>query len=425
MEWSKYNYFFTSKDKFLLYNSLSNSFAELDEEVYFDLVNQKERNLIDIKDKDLVEVLKSMKVIVNDERDDLNIIKYNAYRSRFYSKGLSLTINPTLHCNFACSYCFEEDRLPVYMTEEVEDKIIEHIKGKEPKHVDVDWFGGEPLLAFDRIVSLTKKMQKLNVIYEAGMITNGYLLTEKIINQLPSLNINFMQITVDGLPNTHNSRRPLVSGKGTFDTIVKNIDLLKKINPEIQLTIRINIDHNNKNEFVEIYNFFSQKNYPNTYISGAFVHDIKSSKNLCFLNTKQQVKFLLEMKKEYNLNLRPFFPGSRRYECGIRNLNSIVIGPTGEVYKCFNDVGNKNKIVGNIDDSIETNNQLLLRYLVGADPFDDEKCKACFQLPICGGGCPYQRIANEYEGGEFDTCNYFKENMKEFLEIHYLNKTNS
>lgn len=423
MKWSKYNYFFTFDDKFLLYNSLSNSFAELDKDVFADLVNQKNKELIDL-DEDLLTSLKKMKAIIDNVKDEFNAIKFEAHRKRFDKSNLSLTINPTLHCNFACIYCFEEDRQPIYMSEKVEDQIINFIQEKKPNSLNLDWFGGEPLMAFDRVVSLTRKIQKLNIKFVAGMITNGFLLTEEIIRQLPSLNINFLQITVDGLAQKHNGRRALVSGKGTFDRIVSNIDLLKTLEPNIQLTIRINIDHDNKGDFLEIYNFFNNKNYPKTHISCAFVHDIRDSKNLCLLNGKQQVEFLLEMKRVYDLDLINFYPKNNRYECAVRNVNTFVIGPEGEIYKCYNDVGKKDRIVGNLE-NIETNKKLLLRYLIGADPLEDEKCKTCFHLPTCGGGCPYLRLANEYEGKDFDVCQYIKGNLKEFLELYYLNKLKS
>ena len=101
----------------------------------------------------------------------------------------------------------------------------------------------------------------------------------------------------------------------------------------------------------------------------------------------------------------------------------IVIGPNGEIYKCWNDVGNEERIVGYLNGKI-TNEQLLIRYLNGADPFDDEECQKCILLPICGGGCPYIRLKREYEDVNIESCSLFKKNMKNFLLMHYNIKKN-
>ena len=274
MVWSKYNFLFQAEDKYLIYNSLTNSFAELDEETFRVLSKMKENNNIEnILDLDLAKTLKSMKVLVEDDRDEINKIKFRVQKKRFYDKHMGLTINPTLQCNFACPYCFESKHSNLYMTDEVENQIIEYIrKHSSVKSLHVTWFGGEPMLAFDRIVSLTNKMKELDLQYNAGMITNGYLFNKENILQLPSLDIKSIQITIDGTENLHNSRRFLKSGKGTFKKIVENIELLQKLVPQIRISIRVNIDQTNKQEFISVYNFFKERQYPNLIVSPGFVH---------------------------------------------------------------------------------------------------------------------------------------------------------
>lgn len=81
-------------------------------------------------------------------------------------------------------------------------------------------------------------MQALNLDYQADMITNGYLLTEKVVAMLPSLSISSLQITIDDMKAVHDSRRCLKSGAPTFDRILQNIDNLKKNQPNVHVTIR-------------------------------------------------------------------------------------------------------------------------------------------------------------------------------------------
>lgn len=423
MNWSRYSYFFKSEGHFFLYNSLSNSFAELDSETYNELYEMKLRNIVSDKIGDeMLSDLKKMKAIVERDDDEINKIKYIASLRRFSNKTLHLTINPTLDCNFACPYCFESEHRHVYMTDEIEDKCITFIKNhQEAKRLNVTWFGGEPLLAFNRIKSLTGKMKALGLNYSAGMITNGFLLNKKVIECLSDLSINTLQITLDGLAEKHDCRRCLKNGGRTFSRIIENIDLLKRLVPEVNLSVRVNIDSTNEDDFVNIYQFFIEKGYPKISVYPAFVEDITNGNNCALFDSKRQAAFLIRLYKKYGLDFSRFYPAELRYECGVRNANNVVIGPKGELYKCWNDVGNKAKIVGTLDGDI-SNEPLLLRYLVGADPFDDPKCKECFLLPVCGGGCPYTRLQNYYEGKNINTCDLIKDNLEEFLMLHYRSK---
>lgn len=397
---------------------MSNSLAELKLEDYEMLENLRANNL-PLADEELEKQLRQLKVIVDNDMDEINKVKYINLLNRNENRRLILTINPTLACNFNCPYCFENEHSNIYMHDLVEEKIILFIK----KHVglkalDVTWFGGEPLLAFDRIVSMTKKMQNLGLNYKAGMITNGYLLTEKVISKLESLAISSIQITIDGMADLHNTRRCLKSGKPTFDKILQNIDLLQKVNPQIRLNVRVNVDKTNYADFLELYKFLKDKHYPTLNVNLSFVKDMTG----CYkcnhsYDMQEQAQIVKDLLQKYGLDFSMVFPRSERYECAIRNRNALVIGPEGELYKCWNDVGNKSKIIGNIDGKI-TNEALLLRYLVAADPFEDPKCQECFLLPVCGGGCPYSRIQNEYEGTNINTCLYIKDYLKDFLVTH-------
>lgn len=75
------------------------------------------------------------------------------------------------------------------MDDRTENGIIDYIKKTKARNLFVTWFGGEPLLAFDRIRSLSEKIFDLDINYHSGMITNGYLLSEDIINDLEKLRI--------------------------------------------------------------------------------------------------------------------------------------------------------------------------------------------------------------------------------------------
>lgn len=417
MIWSKYNSLFQEGTHFFLYNSASNSFAELDEDTYYSINNLTPGQKVDLPESSIIQQLIDIKAIVNDDRDTFLKLKYISSWKNFSNQQLMLTINPTLDCNFACPYCFENNHAHIYMTDEVEKDLIAFIKDyKNINKINVAWFGGEPLLAFNRIVSLTDKILKLNLDYEAGIVTNGYLLTDNVIKKLDELRIKSIQITIDGLADVHDSRRCLKNGKPTFEKIINNIRRVRVLCPQIRLSVRINIDKTNEENLIQLYKFFSTEEFSGVLLSPAFVDNINNS-NKCVMNSAEQYDYIMNLFQKYGLIFSNFYPTHRR-GCSVRNPNSIVIGPKGELYKCWNDVGNKDMIYGYLDGRI-TNESLLLKYLVASDPFDDKECKDCALLPICDGGCPYQRIKRDYEDKTIEVCPLVKKNLKSFLYNHY------
>ncbi|WP_280697228.1 SPASM domain-containing protein [Dysgonomonas sp. PF1-14] len=90
------------------------------------------------------------------------------------------------------------------------------------------------------------------------------------------------------------------------------------------------------------------------------------------------------------------------------------------IYKCWEIIGNKQYAVGKlIDGEIKEINHIMLnRQMYGADPIEDKTCSKCSYLPVCNGGCPIQRIENEFENGNNDMCTFYKDFLPEFMKIH-------
>lgn len=162
---SKYHYLFEKGGNYFFYAPLSNSFAELDKSVYEKLLSaQKDNGFLKTLDDEVCNQLHKMKVIDVDERLEINKIKSNRLLQRYNPHKLLLTINPTLACNFACPYCFESTHANLFMNDYVEDAILMFIqKYKSVTQLHVTWFGGEPLLAFDRIKSLSQRILNLGI----------------------------------------------------------------------------------------------------------------------------------------------------------------------------------------------------------------------------------------------------------------------
>ena len=140
-------------------------------------------------------------------------------------------------------------------------KVIDFIKERSPNSssISIKWYGGEPLIEFNKIVQITNEVKPLFENFSASIITNGYLLTPDKIEQFEELGIRQIQITLDGPEEIHNKRRPLKNGKGSFNQILRNIDYLFSVNEKIFVTIRVNIDRSNENMYGDIYNYLGNR----------------------------------------------------------------------------------------------------------------------------------------------------------------------
>lgn len=125
-----------------------------------------------------------------DEREALRDMG-RAYRDR--QDTVTLTICTTMRCNFNCPYCFELHS-GVDMSEAVQDDVValaeRMLRTFAAKKLHVIWFGGEPLLAPETIWALTERLRaltdRLGAAYSAGIVTNGYLLTQELVDRLAS-----------------------------------------------------------------------------------------------------------------------------------------------------------------------------------------------------------------------------------------------
>lgn len=430
--WSRYNTYFKGDYGFFLYNALYNILVEMDEKHFMmieDYLSDGVIRLGSVED-DFYMFLRDNKFIVSRwEEDDLIMLeRYKRTEMCFDSSVLGLIICPTLSCNFNCSYCFE-GRQKKYglMSHEVVDNIINFFKSqKNYDNFSVTWFGGEPTLAFNVIELLTKKFIAMYPNYSnAGLMTNGYLLDKDKVDKLNELRIGEIQITIDGPDESHDKIRKNKDGKPTYNKIIQNIDYLVESSYGGKCSIRVNLDKKNKNEYVDLY--LNLKNrykdsciriYPDAI---RYVSDNNHDK-ACVLSKFEWTDFLINAYNNSEMiGGIDFYPKSNVCNiCTANSCNRYVIGPEGEIYKCWEDVGKKNMIVGSVNnDNPITNLNLIAQYSIGTDPFDDKECTQCSVLPICGGGCVNKRLRSRlYNEDSLNFCSPFKGNLIKYLEAY-------
>ena len=338
--------------------------------------------------------------------------------------GIGLTICPTMGCNFDCPYCFE-DHFAGKMTPEVQDDVValatRLLDASNAKDIHVTWFGGEPLLAPDIVESLSERLMALaeerGGSYAAGIITNGYLLTQEIADMLERCKVMTAQVTIDGLGATHNATRCLAGGGPTFDRIVSNLRDLKL---SFRVHVRHNVHEGNMHEVDELKAFIegiaeesgNRITYYPAPVSGSDTADERG----------RQVGLLCESDAS-EIGIRQEagrFSKGRGHYCGANNIWVVGIDASGNLQKCWEAVDKTDLSFGTAHDwdpadplSTASCADNLTMYLNTAVPVPDDECRECIWLPMCAGGCPYRRLHGERQ------CVSFKDDPESYvLALH-------
>lgn len=423
MKWSKYN-ILSKSDKYghLLFNTMSMVFLQINDEdlpAWLELKSNPDK-VADISNGDFL--LKS-RIIVKDDDEDLNVYLTDVLKNRYNSSDVALTILSTRGCNFGCIYCYEQERPMINMSEDTEKAVIQFVKSNPNlKRLSVVWYGGEPLINFPSIQRLSEAFVGMNIEYSAKMVCNGYLLTDDIANKIERLRIRNIQITLDGTADIHDKRRPLIGGQPTYEKIVSNLKYLLSVNHNVTIDIRSNIDRRNMDEYHKFYEAF-RKEIPDSRVTlyPGFVSDLLSDECVSVEDNISEggykAQFALDIFHRYGIEIKAFLPKFRRHSCVASKYFAFVIGPEGEIYKCWRMVGNKEQTLGNVRSGLDL--AKFSRYLVGADYTRDPKCLNCEFITLCGGGCPLVRLRNKEEGLTLNHCCPEKSHMEKLMEMRY------
>lgn len=328
---------------------------------------------------------------------------------------MGLVIAPTTACNFNCPYCFEPKLSPKFMTQDTIANLKRFIRGyPDVKEIHLTWYGGEPLLAFRQIKQIYEmfKSEDIPAIVSTSIVTNGSLLNEEICDFFKEKNLEIMQITIDGIKESHDRTRCFkADGKGSFDTIYSNIKLVRDRIPDCNISIRVNINKGNKEDFVELYKKVKKdfNEDPKIQVYPGFIReetiDGRKLEDKCIQS--KDIPELYEFFKDRGIE-QPIFPRRKQRGCMIYSQNSHIIGPEGEIYKCWNDVTKPERVIGNISDGSLVNPTLLTQYMTHSTPYREE-CRDCKVFPICDGGCGYYTYKNLFAKGEFKQCSAMKD----------------
>lgn len=327
-------------------------------------------------------------------------------KSQSYIKAVCLNI---IHdCNLRCKYCFADEGeykgKRKMMSVEVGKKAIDYVLAKSGprKNIEIDLFGGEPLMAFNNIKEIVDYGRQQEKIYNKNirftMTTNATLLDEEKMEYLDK-NMGNIVLSIDGRKEVNDKVRVRCDGSGSYDSILPKIkEMVSKRDKSKQYYVRGTFTRENTDFFNDVL-ALANEGFEEISIEPVVLpdeHDLSLREEDLETIYGQYDKLYDEMLKRhkegngfkfyhFNIDLKGGPCVYKRISgCGAGH-EYVAITPDGEVYPCHQFVGNKDFLLDNIYN--ENFNNELSKDFRKAHIYNKPKCKECWARFYCSGGC--------------------------------------
>ncbi|MBB6097906.1 uncharacterized protein HNR42_001329 [Deinobacterium chartae] len=429
-KFSRYNQICSDQAGKILFNGITSAMARMDEASWARLQELRKTGLVDFANPTDAKLIAG-RFLVPADLDETAHLKNLHLSARYRTSHWNLTLCPTIACNFRCDYCFEVHK-PGKMLPEVQDALVQalHSRIRTLSSFQVTWYGGEPTLAWDVVVSLSRRFIEIcdshGVEYSASMISNAYLLDSCKVRQLDELRISVVQVTLDGDASQHDTRRILLSGKGTFEQITDNLKHFEGIHG--RAVIRVNVDTRNKDGVHDLLDRLKEKGlHQRKNISiyfaavGTTTEPTHGVSGFCM--SRRDFAHLEPEFYEHALRLGMSalpYPSASFSSCIAARPDGFVVQPDGSLHKCWDTVGQDQYAVGHLLRPASAEEQSNYSRWMAWDPFNpDLACSSCSWLPSCMGGCPLKVVYPEMSPDHqiHLECTTFKYNSKTTLPM--------
>lgn len=352
-------------------------------------------------------------------------------------EDLTVVLIPTYGCNLRCEYCYEGNLTNTFDysrldTQKVKELIVQIKEKFKYKSISFILLGGEPILRKNLIwfKKFFSDFADTNIPYEVRGISNGVEVVNEI-NTLKEIGVTSVQITLDGMEEQQNIRRPAKNSTiNVFKSIVDGIDVL--LDNNIGVNVRINVDEKNIPDLPIMHDFFQKKGwwdndkffsyiYPisfngndaeKKYMKESEVFELVTKELLTIPNCLYDLDFHGISFVNDMLNQEIFYPNLTFCEA---TTNQLVFDDTGKIYTCWWGTAIEDFTLGNIEEGVSEEFLKKLQRWRDRDVLKIEECIDCKYKFVCGGGCSYKAYLQH---GSFKRgkCSSFSENIKVYLE---------
>ncbi len=369
------------------------------------------------------------KLYAEDSHQDMPV---TLKRDQSVVKALCLHVAHT--CNLNCEYCFasqgkyhgERALMSFEVGVAALDFLVRSSGGR--RNLEVDFFGGEPLMNWDVVKRLVRYAREIegpaNKRFRFTLTTNGLLLDDEVTEFLKREMHNVV-LSLDGRKEVHDRLRRTIGGQGSYDVIVPKFRRFLEKRGERGYYMRGTFTHHNPDFLADVLHMadlgFTQLSmepvvcapgdpYALTEADLAVVCDQYEQLAAEMLRRETEGRpftfyhYMLDLKHGPCLHKRIAGCGS--------GTEYLAVTPWGDLYPCHQFVGDEGYRLGDVWAGV-TNVALRERF-AGVNLFSREQCKGCWARLYCSGGCAANALhaTGIIEGVYQDGCALFKKRIE-------------
>jgi len=335
-----------------------------------------------------------------------NYINHEAFRNKkTVVKALCLHI--AHDCNIRCKYCFAsqgdfhgERKL---MTADIGKKSLDFLfkNSGNRRNLEVDFFGGEPLMNFDVIKEIVEYGRKEEKKYDKNIrftiTTNGVLLNEDNMKYINEHMYNVV-LSIDGRPEVNDRVRYTINGDGTYNIILPKLIEMARLRNHENYYVRGTFTRHNLDFAQDVIHLADQgfKQISVEPVVASPENDyaiLEEDLPQIFEQYEQLAEEYIKRKKDgKEFNFFHFMIDLNQGPCIIKRLSGcgagaeyLAITPEGDIYPCHQFVGNGDFKLGNINEN--TLDISMYNDFSDAHVYNKEKCNQCWAKFYCSGGC--------------------------------------
>lgn len=316
-------------------------------------------------------------------------------------------------CNLACKYCFAEEGeyhgRRALMSLEVGKKALDFLieNSGNRRNLEVDFFGGEPLMNWDVVKELVRygrsKEKEYDKNFRFTLTTNGVLLDDEVM-EFVNKEMSNVVMSLDGRKEINDKMRPFRNGKGSYDLIVPKFQKLAESRNQTNYYIRGTFTRNNldfSNDVIEYADLgFKQMSIEPVVADPDEPYALREEDIPKILEEydKLAVEYIKRYKENRGFNFFHFMIDLKQGPCVLKRMAGcgsgteyLAVTPWGDLYPCHQFVGQEEFLLGNVFDGI-TNTAVRDEFKL-CNVYAKDKCKECFAKFYCSGGC----AANSYK----------------------------
>lgn len=337
--------------------------------------------------------------------DDRYLDDFTKFEKKPVVKAMCLHI--AHDCNIRCQYCFASQGdfkgERSMMSLEVGKKALKYLceNSGSRKNLEVDFFGGEPLMNFEVVKSLVDYGRSLeseyNKRFRFTLTTNGVLLTDEIIDYANEHMENVV-LSIDGRREVNDRMRYTISGGGTYDLIIPKFKKLVEKRGDKTYYVRGTFTKFNT-DFAKDVIHMADLGFKLTSVEPVVTTPnmpyALSESDLETINGQYEAlaeELLARQGTDKEFKFFHFLMDLNQGPCAIKRISGcgagteyLAVTPEGDLYPCHQFVGDERFKIGDVDHGVQ--NKELVSTFNQTHVYTKEACKSCWAKFYCSGGC--------------------------------------